>query len=42
MNPETDGTGMPSLKGLPAKIESAPKEKILNVYDLLTKYYQRN
>jgi formylmethanofuran dehydrogenase subunit D len=42
MNPETDGTGMPSLKGVPAKIESAPKKKILNVYELLKKYYRRS
>jgi len=42
MSSKTDGTGMPSLKGVPAKIESAPKEKILNVYELLKKYYRRS
>ena len=42
MSSKTNGTGMPSLKGVPAKIESAPKEKILNVYELLKKYYRRS
>lgn len=35
MNPETHGTGMPSLKGIPAKIEPAPNEKVLSLQDLL-------
>lgn len=41
MNPKTDGTGMPSLKGVPAKIESAPEERILNVVELLETYYRK-
>ncbi|UCE29262.1 MAG: molybdopterin dinucleotide-binding protein [Candidatus Bathyarchaeota archaeon] len=41
MNPETHGTGMPSLKGIPAEIEPALKEKVLSVPDLLKEYYKR-
>jgi len=40
MNPKTHGTGMPSLKGVPAEIEPAPKEKVLTLPDLLNKYYK--
>jgi len=35
MNPETHGTGMPSLKGIPARIEPAPSEKVLSLQGLL-------
>ncbi len=35
MDPETHGTGMPSLKGIPARIEPAPEEKVLSLQDLL-------
>jgi len=35
MNPETHGTGMPSLKGIPARIEPAPREKVLSLQGLL-------
>lgn len=40
MNPKTHGTGMPSLKGIPAEIEPAPEEKVLTLHDLLNQYYK--
>jgi len=40
MNTKTHGTGMPSLKGVPAEIEPAPKEKVLSLSNLLNKYYK--
>ncbi len=40
MNPKTHGTGMPSLKGVPAEIEPAPKEKVLSLSELLNKHYK--
>ena len=41
VNPETHGTGMPSLKGLPAEIEPAPKEGVLSLLELLKKHFKR-
>lgn len=41
MNPETHGTGMPSLKGLAAEVRPAPKETVLNLSELLKKYFER-
>lgn len=38
MDPRTHGTGMPSLKGISAVIESS-SEKILALPELLEKYY---
>jgi len=38
MNPKTHGTGMPSMKGIPAEIEPAPNEKVLSLHDLLGKF----
>lgn len=35
MNPKTHGTGMPSLKGIEAVVEPAPKERVLSLSDLL-------
>lgn len=35
MNPKTHGTGMPSLKGIPAEIEPAPNQKVLSLQDIL-------
>ena len=32
---ETHGTGMPSLKGIPAEIEPAPNEKVLSLQELV-------
>lgn len=41
MNPETHGTGMPSLKGIPAEIEPAPKERVLSLLGLLKECYKK-
>ncbi len=35
VNPETHGTGMPSLKGIPADVESSPGEQVLGLQELL-------
>jgi formylmethanofuran dehydrogenase subunit D len=40
MNTKTHGTGMPSLKGIPAEIEPAPKEKVLSLPELLNKHFK--
>jgi formylmethanofuran dehydrogenase subunit D len=40
MSSKTDGTGMPLLKGVPATIEAAPKDKILTVHELLDAHYR--
>lgn len=40
MASETHGTGMPSLKGVPATIEVTQKEKILTVRELLDANYR--
>jgi formylmethanofuran dehydrogenase subunit D len=34
-DPETHGTGMPSLKGMPGVIEPAPDEKVLTMQELV-------
>ena len=34
-DPETHGTGMPTLKGIPAEIEPAPNEKALTLQELV-------
>ncbi len=36
---KTDGTGMPSFKGIAAEVESAKGAKIMNVHDLLKEFY---
>ncbi len=41
VNPETHGTGMPSLKGLPAEVESAPEKRVLSVLELLKKHFKK-
>lgn len=41
MNPETHGTGMPSLKGIPVEIEPALKERVPSIPDLLEEHYKR-
>jgi len=38
MNSKTHGTGMPSLKGIPAEIEPAPNEKVLSLQNLLSQF----
>jgi len=40
MNPKTHGTGMPSLKGIPAEIEPAPDEKVLSLQNILHQFYK--
>ena len=39
MDPQTHGTGMPSLKGISAEIEPAHEEKVLALPEILRKYY---
>jgi len=34
-DPETHGTGMPSLKGMSGELEPAPNEKVLTLHDLV-------
>ncbi len=41
VNPETHGTGMPSLKGIRAEIEPAPKEKVLSLQELLKTHFRK-
>ena len=41
MNPKTHGTGMPSLKGIPAEIEPAPNEKVLSLQNLLNQFHRK-
>ena len=41
MNPKTNGTGMPSLKGIPATVTSVPGERVLSVAEILTQFYRR-
>jgi len=40
MNPKTHGTGMPSLKGIPAEIEPAPNEKVLSLQNILNQFHK--
>jgi len=35
VDPETHGVGMPSLKGIPAEVESAPDKPVLSLEELL-------
>lgn len=41
VNPRTHGTGMPSLRGLPAEVESAPGEEVVSLPNLLKEHYKR-
>jgi len=34
-DPETHGSGMPSLKGIPGELEPAPDEKVLSLQELV-------
>ena len=34
-DPETHGSGMPSLKGIPGELEPAPNEKVLTLQELV-------
>ncbi len=37
--PETDSTGMPTLKGIPARIEPAPNKSVLSLRELLKEQF---
>jgi len=39
VDPSTDSIGMPSLKGIPADIEPAPAERVLNLKELLSREF---
>jgi formylmethanofuran dehydrogenase subunit D len=39
MAPETDSTGMPTLKGIPARIEPAPNKPVLSLRELLKEQF---
>lgn len=41
VNPRTHGTGMPSFKGIPAEIQPAPTEKVLNIQQLLKQIFRK-
>lgn len=42
VNPRTNGSGMPSLKGIEARIESADsEEKLMTLPELLQKHYRK-
>jgi len=38
---ETDSVGMPSFKGVPAKIEPSPDDEVLTLEDLVKKHYRK-
>lgn len=39
--PETNGIGMPSFKGIPATIEPAPEQKVLDLAELLKRQFRK-
>ncbi len=39
-DPQTHGTGMPSFKGIPAEIESAPAENVRSIPQLLKQAFE--
>lgn len=41
MDPQTHGSGMPSLKGIPAEIEPARDEEVLTLKELLKIHYRK-
>jgi len=41
VDPETHGTGMPSLKGIQAEIEPAPEERVLSLQELLETHFRK-
>ena len=41
MDPQTHGTGMPSLKGISSEIEPAFGEEVLSIPEILQKYYRK-
>ena len=42
VDPVTQGIGMPTMKGIPAEIESSPNEHILTLPELLSKFYKKD
>ena len=40
-DPKTHGVGMPSLKGIPAEVEPAPKRPVLSLEELLKKQFRK-
>lgn len=38
---ETQGTGMPLLKGIPAEVEPAPKEPVLTLPELIRQHFKK-
>jgi len=41
VNPETHGTGMPSLKGIEATVEPAADGQVLHLQELLRQHYKK-
>lgn len=41
LGPETDGTGMPTYKGVPCTVEPAVDEKIMSIEELTKKFPRR-
>jgi formylmethanofuran dehydrogenase subunit D len=41
MNTKTHGTGMPSLKGVPAEVEPAPNGRVPNLSELLKEQFRK-
>jgi formylmethanofuran dehydrogenase subunit D len=41
VDPETNSIGMPSLKGIPATVESAPDKPVLDFRELLKKQFRK-
>jgi formylmethanofuran dehydrogenase subunit D len=39
VDPETQGVGMPSLKGIPAEVEPAPDKPVLSLEEILRKHF---
>ncbi|MGQ9542653.1 MAG: molybdopterin dinucleotide binding domain-containing protein [Candidatus Bathyarchaeia archaeon] len=40
LGPDTDGTGMPTYKGVPCTVEPAIDEKILSLEELIQKFFR--
>jgi len=41
VSPVTDDIGMPSFKGIPAEIESAPEKTVLDLHELIVKEFRK-
>ncbi len=42
VDPETHGAGMPSLKGIPAEVKPAPKDRVLGLAELLENQFGKS